>query len=146
MDSIGGWLEKRGGTVRDIAEAATLEEAARAMHAHGVGSLLVRRGRELAGILTWHDLIRAMASPEADRSADRVGDLMSEDLRTIGPEAPFAEAEELMVRHRIRHLPVLRGGKAVGVLDLIDVLRHRLEEVAGLGEDLVAYITGSYPH
>jgi acetoin utilization protein AcuB len=50
-----------------------------------------------------------------------VGDVMTSRLVTIGPETPCQEARRLMDHHRIRHLPVVAGGRLVGVVSDRDV-------------------------
>jgi len=47
---------------------------------------------------------------------------MSPSPHTIGAEQPLPVADELLRKHQIRHLPVLRGGKLVGILSARDVL------------------------
>lgn len=55
----------------------------------------------------------------------RCGDMMSRDLLTVTPALPLGEAWELLVRHRIKALPVVEGHRLVGILSLHDFLVSR---------------------
>lgn len=63
----------------------------------------------------------------------RVGDYMSEMPYTVGAEQPLSVAHRLMRQHHIRHLPVLTGGKLVGVVSLRDL--HLVETLDGVDPD-----------
>lgn len=97
----------------------TLRSAAERMWAQQTGSLLVMDGGRLIGIITERDLLRAVA-----RGADldtRVRDVMTTELVTTWPDSPLREAAREMAHRWIRHLPVLDGGKVVGVVSMRDV-------------------------
>jgi CBS domain-containing protein len=115
--------------VRDLASSATvtvgpghsLRDAAEIMIKHQVGSAVVQDGDELAGILTERDVLRAVATG-ADAQRISVGDLMSSDVVTAGPDWDVVDAAAVMARHRIRHLVIYEGGQLLGVLSVRDVL------------------------
>jgi CBS domain-containing protein len=82
----------------------------------------------LIGIISERDIVRAFARDGA-RLADRhVRDLMTSEVHTCGPEMPMVEAEKLMNRHRVRHLPIVHGGKLVGMLSIRDIMVWRQQE------------------
>ncbi len=83
----------------------------------------------LVGIISERDVVRAFAKDGA-RLADRhVGDLMTREVTTCGLDTPMVEAEKIMNRRRVRHLPVMDGRKLVGMLSIRDVLVWRQQEV-----------------
>ena len=112
----------------------TLTEAARKMWRQQTGSLLVMDGDDLVGILTERDVLRAVAG--GSRLEDtRISEVMSKDLVTVGPQTSLREAAKLMADRWIRHLPVVDGGKLVGVIsqrDLAGVLAGALNEPEAL--------------
>ena len=82
----------------------------------------------LIGIISERDVVRAFAKDGA-RLADRhVRDLMTREVQTCGLETPMVEAEKVMNKHRVRHLPVVDGGKLVGMLSIRDVMVWRQQE------------------
>jgi CBS domain-containing protein len=121
--------------VRDLASSATvtvgpghsLRDAAEIMIKHHVGSAVVQDGDELAGILTERDVLRAVATG-ADPQRTSVGDLMSAEVVTAGPDWDVVDAAAVMARHRIRHLVIYEGGQLLGVLSVRDVLPALLPE------------------
>jgi len=99
---------------------ATLGEAATVMGEHKVGSVLVSEGEKVVGILTERDIVRALSS-EHDAPMRPVIEWMTKDPQTTAPDADVRDALRTMVDGRFRHLPVLDGGKAVGMLSIRDV-------------------------
>jgi CBS domain-containing protein len=118
----------------------TLRQAAAKMREQQTGSLLVLDGEELVGIVTERDVLKAVAT---DTPLDTpISELMSKGLITVEPGASLREAARIMSERWIRHLPVLEGGRLVGIVsqrDLAGVLAGALNEP----EDLHRLIEGS---
>jgi CBS domain-containing protein len=112
----------------------TLAEAARKMWQQQTGSLLVMDGEDLVGIVTERDVLKAVAAG-VKLDETRVSEVMTKDLVTVGPGTSLREAAKIMTDRWIRHLPVLDGGKLVGVMsqrDLAGVLAGALNEPEAL--------------
>jgi CBS domain-containing protein len=96
----------------------------------------------LVGIISERDVMRAFARDGARLVERRVRDLMAREVVTCGPETSMSEAERLMDKHRIRHLPVVDGAKVIGMLSIRDVMAWRLrdsrDEVSVLRETMIA--------
>jgi CBS domain-containing protein len=99
----------------------SLEVAADRMNWHQVGALPVLEGQHLVGIITERDLTAALAEG-TDPVTTPVADFMTAAPTVLQPENELAEAAHLMLELGIRHLPVVRGGRLVGVLSMRDVL------------------------
>ena len=82
----------------------------------------------LVGIISERDIVRAFAKEGARLVERRVRDFMSPDVITCGPATSMNEAEKLMNKHRIRHLPVIEGAKVVGMISIRDVMVWRLRD------------------
>jgi CBS domain-containing protein len=143
---VGALLDRKGRVVHTIDPEATLSACADKMLAEDVGSLVVcTDDGGLAGIITWHDLLRCAAKPEPQLNTTTVGSVMSTELATANESDSLATVEKLMVSKRIRHLPVVADGKVVGLITRLDVLRLHLSHADALSTDLEAYISGVYP-
>ncbi|HEX8100594.1 MAG TPA: CBS domain-containing protein [Actinomycetota bacterium] len=112
----------------------TLAEAAQKMWKQQTGSLLVTDGDDLVGIITERDILKAVATGTALQEA-RISEVMTKDVITVGPGTSLREAAKIMADRWIRHLPVVDGGKLVGVIsqrDLSGVLAGALNEPEAL--------------
>jgi len=112
----------------------TLTEAARKMWNQQTGSLLVMDGDDLVGILTERDILKAVAAG-ARLDEVRISEVMTKDIITVGPQTTLREAAKNMADRWIRRLPVVDGGKVVGVIsqrDLAGVLAGALNEPEAL--------------
>jgi CBS domain-containing protein len=108
----------------------TLEEAARAMAARRVGSVLVFEGTRLVGILTERDILRAVAEGHLQRA---VREEMTPHPETIAPDDTVEHAGVLMIHGGFRHLPVVEAGEAVGILSIRDLVAVSLADAAPRG-------------
>jgi CBS domain-containing protein len=112
----------------------SLEVAADRMSWHQVGALPVLDGQRLVGILTERGLTAALAEG-ADPATTPASDYMTGAPEVLGPDSELADAAQLMLELGIRHLPVVRGGRLLGVLSMRDVLdgeRHRADLTGGM--------------
>ena len=98
---------------------ASLQEAAQRMVERRVGSILVREGERLVGILTERDILRLFARGELEA---RVRDVMTRNPETVEPDESLAQARLVMLHGGFRHLPVVEAGRLVGMLSLRDLL------------------------
>jgi CBS domain-containing protein len=108
----------------------TLAEAAAHMREQQTSSLLVMEGDHLAGILTERDLMKAIAQGR-DPKLTQVKDVMVTEVITVSPDASLLDAASLMLSKWIRHLPVVRGKKVVGIIsqrDLVGAFAQVLHE------------------
>jgi CBS domain-containing protein len=102
-------------------EEETLDEAADRMSWHQVGALPVFEGQRLVGIITERDLTAAVAEG-ADPATTPVSDYMTAAPEVLQPDSELADAAHTMLQLGVRHLPVMQGGRLVGVLSMRDVL------------------------
>lgn len=127
-----------------VAPEASALEAFERMWEHGIRHLPVcDEKRRVVGVLSIDDmraalpfpvsLRRALAPGEREAALEwRVGDLMTHEPETLGPDRPLAEAAERMARHRIGCLPIVNAeGRLVGLLSETDVLWAVAERLGG---------------
>jgi len=136
-------LAAKGHEVASINPGATLATVAQRLRLEGIGSLVVLEEGKLAGMISERDVVHAFAEHRAEAAEIKVVDVMARDLVTCRPEDSLTRVLGLMTRHRVRHLPVLEGGRLVGLISIGDAVKHRLDELeleAAVLRD--AYIAG----
>jgi CBS domain-containing protein len=92
-----------------------------------IGALLVMEHERLEGIFTERDVVRAL-SYDIGASSESVGEWMTRNPVTVGPETAVEQALERMVAGNFRHLPVTEGERVVGVVSIRDLSRATLRE------------------
>ena len=141
MASIRDLISNR--TIHYVQPGQTVFEAARYMVDRNVGAVPVLEETSLVGIFSERDIMRRVVTEGRDPLTTRIGEVMSTDLRTVGPGATSEEAMCMMQSHGVRHLPVCEGRTLVGFLSLRDLLRCHLDEKSGEADMMRAYIQTS---
>ena len=100
----------------------SLRDAATIMAKAHMGSLVVIRKGKPAGIITEGDISRALSNG-ANPDKVAIKSIMSKRLITVSPDKRVEEAAKLITDSRIKKLPVVEGGKLVGIIGKSDVLR-----------------------
>jgi len=102
----------------------------RMLKLEGIGAIVVSEdGEHIQGILSERDIVRALVDHGGRVLEMRAADLMTHGVRTCTPEDNIKDVMAAMTGSRIRHLPVVRGGKICGVISIGDVVKNRLEEL-----------------
>jgi len=122
-----GSLEETGHFV-SVSPQTSVAEAAALMLANRVSAVLVIEGDALAGIFTEHDVVWRVIAPGRDAAAVQLREVMTREPLTAGPETTLGHALVVMHERGIRHLPVVRDGKPVGMVCARDALDPELED------------------
>ncbi|NDJ26764.1 KpsF/GutQ family sugar-phosphate isomerase [Campylobacter sp. MIT 19-121] len=88
-----------------------------------LGLCIVLEDEKLVGIITDGDLRRALKANDKPRFDFLAKEIMSKNPKTIDANAMATEAEELMIKHKIKEIPVSKKGKIVGIIQLYDIGR-----------------------
>jgi CBS domain-containing protein len=108
--------------VKTIEGRKSVEDSIKLMRENDIGCVVVMEKETPTGIFTERDLLKMVAEDPSNLRLTMI-DAMSKPLKTILPTATIWEAIEVMNESRIRHLPVVDGGKLVGILSQRDMLR-----------------------
>ena len=123
-------LKTKGSEVKTIEPDATMRALAHRFKTEAVGAMLVLdRTGALQGIISERDLARGIDEFGAELPQMRVSSLMNRSVVTCAPDDAVSAVASVMTQRRIRHLPVVVGGKVVGLISIGDVLKYRLDEV-----------------
>ena len=120
-----------------LPERETVRQACRRMWRRRVGAVLVcTTGQRLAGIFTGRDAVRVLAEGK-DPAHTTLAETMTRDPASVAPDCSAVEALRTMSDGGFRHLPVVEGGKIVGIVsrgDFKGLELDRLEEETLLAE------------
>jgi CBS domain-containing protein len=123
-------LAIKGRDVVTIEPTRTLAEAARLLAERRIGAVIVGDVfRPVLGILSERDIVRAVAERGAASLDEPVSTLMTSKVVTCSCSAAINEIMEIMTEHKFRHLPVMEGGRLVGIVSIGDVVKHRVAEI-----------------
>ena len=110
---------------------ATLGEVATLMKQQDCGSIPVVEGRRLVGIVTDRDIVVRGVAAGKDPKTQTVSEVMSADPVTVGPDDDVTDAEKKMADRQIRRLPVVEGGRLVGIIVTAQIARAGNERKVG---------------
>jgi CBS domain-containing protein len=102
----------------------TALEAAKIMTEKGISSLFVVKDNHPVGIVTEREFIKKICATELPVGEIKISDIMSKILTTADPDTPIEVAVQRMVNHKIRRLPIMEGGKLVGIITVTDLAKH----------------------
>ena len=131
-------------TITHIAPDALIGQVLQSHEFENDGALVVSSdGSTLEGIISERDIVRGLQSIGPHLLNKPVRDLMTAKVLTCTPEDRAAGIMAIMVSRYVRHLPVLKEGKLVGMVSIHDLLQLRLDEVQSEADAMRNYITGS---
>lgn len=142
MTTVGDMLRSKGHDVWAIGPDATVYEALKLMAEKNVGAVLVLEGDCPVGILSERDYARKVVLYGRSSRATAVREIMTERVVYVHPEQTAENCMALMTDKHVRHLPVLKGERVVGVISIGDVVKSIISAQEFIIEQLENYITG----
>jgi len=127
--------KKRAGVI-SVSPEDTVLLALKTLAEHDIGAVLVMEQGRLAGILSERDCARKLELQGRSASSTLVRDVMTGNVLTVRPDQSAEQCRKIMGEARIRHLPVVEDGRAVGVLSSKDILDEVIAEDEKLIRDL----------
>jgi CBS domain-containing protein len=107
---------------KTVGPGVSVVSAAKKMSAARVGSLLVKKGKKLVGIVTDTDIVRRAVSTNKNLGKMTVEKIMTSPICTIEGSQPVDDAQDMMGDLGVRHLAVTKAGEIVGVVSVRDLL------------------------
>jgi CBS domain-containing protein len=109
---------------KSVGPKTSVASAAKTMLTARVGSLFVKKGKQLVGIVTDTDIVRRAVSTNKNLAKLTVEKIMTSPICTIEGSQPVDDAQDMMGDLGVRHLGVTKGGAIVGVVSVRDLLMH----------------------
>ncbi len=133
-------LRVKGNRLLSIEPAGRAVDAVTTMAKENLGSLVVLEQGRMVGMLTFHELLRALASRSGTLGDLKVSDIMLRNPVTATPEMEVNDLRRMMIDSSARYLPVMQDGKLLGVISFRDVAKSVLEEQDFENKMLKGYI------
>jgi CBS domain-containing protein len=135
-------LKDKGDLVFTASPNETVAAAAALLHSRRVGAMvIVDRDGAIAGILSERDVVRVVAEKGATALSDPISSCMTTDVVFAAPTEPIQSLLERMTDRRIRHLPVVKDGRLVGIVSIGDLVKSKIAEAEAEAANLKAYIS-----
>ena len=140
MTTVRTLLERKGRAIFSVEPQAAVLDAIRLMAEHHVGALLVMRAAALEGIISERDYARKVILRGRSSADTPVRDIMSSPVITVSLETSVQQCMQLMTDRHVRHLPVVDGGRVVGMVSIGDLVKAVIAEQQQQIEQLESYI------
>jgi CBS domain-containing protein len=127
--SIEDILRRKGTEVTTIGPEASTKSAADWLRAKNIGAFVVTSGNAVLGLISEREIVQAFSRYGETAPSMPVKETMKYGVTTVSPDESVNRVMNLMTRHRVRHMPVLRGGNLAGIVSIGDVVKYRLEEL-----------------
>src|SRR5919109_5578621 len=135
-------LARKGVKVVTVRPEQTLREALALLAEHSIGALVVvNAAGDLVGILSERDIVREAVRNEGFFTRP-VSAIMTREVITGQPHDDVSAVATTMTNKRFRHLPVLDGGKIIGVISLGDIVKAQRDEYLGEIDTLQTQLLG----
>ena len=144
-DRIQQLLGYKGSKLWSISPDITVFEAIQVMSDREVGALPVLENGRLVGMLSERDYARKIILQGRSSRDTQVREIMTSPVTTVTPEDTVEACMRHMTDRRIRHLPVVDGGRLVGIVSIGDLVNWIISAHEESIEALRSYIAGVYP-
>ena len=136
-------LSSKGSQVWTVKTQATIHEALGSLVTHGIGALIVMdEGGRIAGIISERDIIRECYKNGRQIENTPVEKIMSRNLIIGSLEDELDYIMGIMTKNRIRHVPVVVGGKLEGIISIGDIVKAQFSNSEYENHYLKDYLFG----
>jgi CBS domain-containing protein len=141
MPTVRDVLRSKGADVCTVNSGDSVFHALALMAERNIGALVIRDGENVVGIFSERDYARQVALKGRSSRDTLLKDVMTARVVFVRPDQSMEECMALMTDKRIRHLPVIDGGRLAGILSIGDVVKAVISEKEFLISQLENYIT-----
>jgi CBS domain-containing protein len=142
---VSSLLHHKGSAVWSVSPDSTVFDAIKFMAEKNIGALPVLSSGTLVGIFTERDYTRKIALQGKSSKDTRVWEIISNQIVCVAPEESVEECMRLMTENRVRHLPVVEGGKLLGIISIGDLVNWIISSQNSAIEQMEQYIAGGVP-
>jgi len=134
-------LRNKGSSVVTVLPEETVAGLLTLLARHNIGAVVVMRDGAVLGVASERDVVRALDQRGTALLAEAVSRIMTSAVVTCTTDDTDDTLTVLMTENRVRHVPVLDGGRLVGLVSIGDVVKSRISQLEQDRRQLEAYIT-----
>ncbi|MFN3389499.1 MAG: CBS domain-containing protein [Allosphingosinicella sp.] len=138
--TVAAILERKGHEVASIPADAPVRDAVALLSEKRIGAVPVLEGGQVAGVMSERDVIYCLHRDGAAVLDWPVSKVMTAPAITIEPHVGVLTALSQMTQRRIRHLPVVEGGRMIGIVSIGDLVAFRMARIEQEAEEMRTYI------
>jgi CBS domain-containing protein len=142
MKPINELLKKRNSSLFHVAPEVMVFDGLKLLASHGVGAMVVMERGGLVGIFSERDYTRKVALEGKNSREIPISEIMTRNVISVPPTAGTRVCMNLMSQHKIRHLPVVDGGKVLGLISIRDIMDDIIADHETTISHLQTYISG----
>jgi len=105
-----------------------------------IGCVPIVEDGQVLGLFSERDVVYGLAREGAGLLERPVGEVMTAPAVTIESHTPVLSALSLMTKRRIRHLPIVEGGRMIGFVSIGDLVKSRIDRIEAEAEAMRSYI------
>jgi CBS domain-containing protein len=135
-------LKKRDSSLFYVAPDVMVFDGLKLLASYGVGAMVVLEQGKLVGIFSERDYTRKVALEGKNSRETSIAEIMTRNVITVPPTAGTRVCMSLMSTNKIRHLPVVEGGKVIGLISIRDIMDDIIADHEQTISHLQTYISG----
>jgi len=143
MRTVQHLLKKKGDQVWSVSQGDSVFNALKIMAEKNIGALVVLNEEICNGIISERDYARKVVLKGKSSKELPVSEIMTSDPICIDPDRTVGECMALMTEKRIRHLPVKKEGRLIGLVSIGDVVKDIIEDQSETINLLEGFIKGA---
>jgi len=144
IGNVSSLLQNKPAQIYSVTPESCVYDAIQFMAQKNIGAVLVISGDSLVGIMSERDYTRKVALRGKSSKETPVRDIISTKVFTVTPDQSIEDCMKLMTEHRVRHLPVVEGGKVLGIISIGDLVNWIISAQNATIEQMEQYISGGY--
>ena len=142
--TIGKILEKKGSHAAVISPDQSIWEVLDSLKLDDIGAIVVSSdGEQIDGIISERDIVRGLQELGSVALDQTANNLMTKEVITCEAEDTVNDIMSKMNIQNIRHVPVTKNGCLAGIINVGDIVQHRLDQVEREAEEMLDYITNT---
>jgi CBS domain-containing protein len=142
--SVSHILAGKGHRVVTLPASTTILDVSRYLAENRIGAIIISGPTgAIEGIVSERDIVKLIATDGHAGLEKPVSDIMTKSVKTCAESDSEADLMKMMTANRIRHLPVVKDTKLVGIISIGDVVKYRIEGIEREAEEMKAYIASA---